>query len=247
MVPLMARAPIDEVVVGFILDQAVGPDAVDCGRYMAARADRFVRHEIHEPILSTPGMFEVPGPARVWLISADDAWLIQLQQDRFHANWRRRGDAPYPGFTRSGGAMHFALDEFTRFQAFCQTQTTKSVRPNAVSIELSKIDLLIMGKHWADHADAATLMPVLSGLLAMQSMPSSAMALHWRENVGDVTIAVTVTSAHLKAAPGVPAFQLDFRASCPVTDDVGEHLVHANGIVNAAFGRLIPDPARRFS
>ncbi|HZJ67065.1 MAG TPA: hypothetical protein VFD36_26345 [Kofleriaceae bacterium] len=245
MVPLMARAPIDEVVVGFILDQAVGPDAVDSGCYLATRADRFVRHEIHEPILSTPGFFEVPGPARVWLISADDAWLVQLQQDRFHANWRRRGNAPYPGFTREGGAMHFAVDEFARFQAFCQA--TRGITPNAVSIELSKIDLLIMGKHWADNADAAKLMPVLDGIFAMQTTRSGAVALRWHEDIGDVNIAVAIGSAQLKAAPGVPAFRVDFRASCPVTGDITEHLVRTNGILNDAFSRLIPDPARRFS
>lgn len=200
MVPLMARAPIDEVVVGFILDQALGPDAVDCGRYLATRGDRFVRHEIHEPIISTPGLFEVPGPARVWLISADDAWLVQLQQDRFHANWRRRGDAPYPGFTRPGGAMHFAVDELARFQAFCQT--TQNTKPNPVSIELSKIDLLIMGKHWVDIADAAKLMPVLDGIFAVQTTRSGALALRWHEDIGDVTIAVAVGSAQLKATPG---------------------------------------------
>src|ERR1043165_9367558 len=159
MVPLLARAPIDEVVVGFILDQPVGPDAVDSGRYLTTRADRFVRHEIHDPILPAPGLYEMPGPTRVWLISADEAWLVQLQHDRFHANWRRRGDAPYPGFTRSGGAMHFAVEEFERFRAFCESK--KGIKPNAASIELSKIDVLIMGKHWSDTADAAKLMPVL--------------------------------------------------------------------------------------
>lgn len=245
MGPLMAKAPIDEVVVGFILDQAVGPDAVDSGRYLATRGDRFVRHEIHEPILSTPGFIEVPGPARVWLISADDAWLVQLQQDRFHANWRRRGDAPYPGFTRTGGAMHFALDEFARFRTFCEA--TKGIKPNAVSIELSKIDLLIMGKHWADNSDAAKLMPALEGIFAMQSTRSGAVALRWHEDIDDVSIGVAVGSAQLKAAPGVPAFRVDFRASCPVTGDVTEHLVRANGILNDAFNRLIPNPGPRFS
>jgi uncharacterized protein (TIGR04255 family) len=245
MGPLMAMAPIDEVVAGFILDRAVGPDAVECGRYLASRADRFVRHELHEPILSAPGFFEAPGAARVWLISADDAWLVQLQQDRFHANWRRRGDAPYPGFTREGGAMHFVVDEFARFQAFCQT--TRGVKPHPVSIELSKIDLLVMGKHWIDRADLAKLMPVLEGIFAMQSTQSGAVAVRWHEDIGDVNVAVAIGSAQLKSAPDVPAFRIDFRASCPVTGDITEHLVRANSILNDAFSRLIPDPTRRFS
>lgn len=238
----MARAPIDEVVVGFILDQAVGPDAVDSGRYLVTRADRFVRHEIHEPIVAAPGFFELPGPSRVWLISADDAWLVQLQQDRFHANWRRRGEAPYPGFTRAGGAMHFALDEFTRYQDFCEA--TRGTKPNAVSLELSKIDLLIMGKHWSDSADAARLMPVLGGVFAMATGTAGAVALRWHEDVGEVNVAVALGSAQLKAAPGVQAFRVEFRASTPVTGDLSEHLARANGILNGAFTRLIPDPGR---
>jgi len=245
MVPLLARAPIDEVVVGFILDQAVGPDPVDCGRYLTTRAERFVRHEIHDLILPGPGVFEIPSPARVWLISADEAWLVQLQHDRFHANWRRRADAPYPGFTRSGGAMHFAVEEFERFRAFCER--TKGIKPNAVSVELSKIDVLIMGKHWVDTSDAARLMPVLGGVFAMLTAPPGAIALRWQEEVGDVNVAVDVGSARLKAEPSLPAFRVEFRASAPVTGEISEHLVRANTILNEAFGRLIPDPERRFS
>lgn len=242
MAPLLSKAPIDEVVVGFILDHAVGPDAVDSGRYLATRSDLFVRHEIHEPIVAAPGFFELPGPARVWLISADDAWLVQLQQDRFHANWRRRGDALYPGFRRPGGAMHFAIDEFARYQAFCET--IRGTKPNAVSLELSKIDLLTMGKHWTDEADAAKLMPVLHGVFAMTSGVASAVALRWHEEIGDVNLAVALGSAQLKAPPHARAFRVEFRASMPVTGDPREHLERANGILNDAFDRLIPDPGR---
>ena len=52
MALVLARAPIDEVVVGVTLDRPLGPNAVDAGRYLAERPDAFARHELHEAIAS---------------------------------------------------------------------------------------------------------------------------------------------------------------------------------------------------
>lgn len=240
----LPRPPIDEVVVSLVLDQPLGPDAVGSGRYLARRTDRFVRYEIHEPIASEPGFVVGPGPTRVWLISADDAWLVQLQEDRFVANWRRRGDAQYPGFTRSGGAMDYVVDEFSRFQAFC-AEEHEGVAPDPVTFEMAKIDLLTQGRHWSDVADAARLLPVLSGAHQCMSSPDVNVAFRWQQAVEGGTLAVSIVPARMKADEKSFAYRLEFRFSGPVTGPLQEHLVLANSTLNDAFERLVPSTEHR--
>jgi uncharacterized protein (TIGR04255 family) len=242
----LVHAPIDEVVVGLVLDRPVGPDAVQAGMYLAARSDRFSRHEIHEPIVTEPGLLIGPGPVRVWLLSEDGGWLVQLQEDRFHANWRRRGSATYPGFSRDGGAMHFALNEFEQFRGYCER--IGGVRPNAVSLELSKIDLLIQGKHWKDEADAALLMPVLREVRNNMKSKSANISIQWRDELSDgTTLTVSVLPARLKSETGTFAYRVSFQATAQVTDDLRQRLLHVNSQLNDAFARLIPGADRRFS
>ena len=55
-------------------------------------------YRIGQPIGSTLLLPAAPPPAqRTWLVSADDQYLVQLQDDLFISNWRRRQD-PYPHF-----------------------------------------------------------------------------------------------------------------------------------------------------
>jgi hypothetical protein len=243
--PLLPHAPIDEVVVGFVLDQPIGPDAVEAGMYLVERGDVFTQHEIHEAIVPSPGWIDVPGPLRVWLVSADGAWLVQLQHDRFHANWRRRGESPYPGFHRSGGAMHYAISEFTRFQDFCARLRGK--KPNAASVEMSKIDLLVQGRHWQEVRDVAELVPVLAPILTTMATPGPTISVQTQERVDDTTVTISLTPARMKANPSLFAFRLEFRATQPAGEDMASQLVAINATLNEAFARVVPDYQRRFS
>jgi len=141
--------------------------------------------------------------------------------------------------------MHFAVSEFAQFQEFCGRQHGKV--PNAVSVEVAKIDLLTQGKHWADVDDLATLMPILGPAHAAMETPGPNVAFKWTENIGDVTLAVSVSAARLKADPTVPAFRMEFRATQPATDNLDEQLEQINSILNRAFFRVIPSAERRFA
>jgi hypothetical protein len=242
--PLLPRAPIDEIVVGFILDQPLGPDPVQAGRYMAERKDVFVAHELHEPIVPQGVWIDTPNP-RVWLINQDETWMVQMQQDRFYANWRRRNDAAYPGFSREGGAMHFALREFRSFQMFCEQ--TRGKKPNAVSIELSKIDVLIQNKHWNDVADAAQLVPVLGVAATIMVQPGPNIVVQCQERAGDATVAISLTPARMRQNPQLAAFRLEFKAAQPAAEDLETQLLAINAVLNSAFARVIPEYEKRFS
>lgn len=237
------RAPIDEVVFGAVWDRAEGPDSVDAGQYFAKRSERFARHELHEPIGNDPSSFFGPAPSRVWLVSSDDAWLVQLQPERFYANWRRRGASSYPGFSRDGGVMGFALDELAKLQAYCARAKAAPLIP--VSLDLSKVDLLVQGKHWSDAADAAVLLPVLSGVQGCMREPGVNVSLQWKEQLSESeSLVVSVTSARMKSLHGALVYRVDFKVSVALKEDEGRDirrcLLRMNGILNDAFSRVIP-------
>ncbi|HTR54971.1 MAG TPA: hypothetical protein VMJ10_30005 [Kofleriaceae bacterium] len=247
--PLLPRAPIDEVVFSFVLSTPTGLDATEAGLYLAERTDRFPRHEVHEPIVNVnePGWIEMPPPVRVWLVSADDGWLVQLQRDRFLANWRKRGTAAYPGFTRSGGAMQFALDEFSRFQAFCQ-RIHGGEKPVAATVDVSKIDLLVQGREWHEVAEALEIAPALKSAARWFSKPPTEnIAIHTQEQIGPVTLVTSIAPARLRANPLMAAFRLEFRAVQPAGEDLAAQFTAINAMLNDAFGRVIPDYAARFA
>lgn len=244
--PLLPRAPIDEVVVGFVLDQPIGPDGPEAGLYLAERRDRFTRHETHEPIIADGTMIDLPGPVRTWLISADEAWLIQMQHDRFHANWRRRGEAAYPGFSREGGAMHFALSEFERFQKYA-ARIRNGQTPRAVGVEMSKIDVLIQEKHWSNLSEAAKLVPALEPALHWMGSPTANVSIRTQERVGEGSVMISITPAQMKADPSKFAFRLEFRTVQAAGEDLLAQLRSMNGLLNASLRRVIPEFDKRFS
>lgn len=58
--------------------------------------------------------FPVP---RVWFLREDGAELLQVQQDRFVHNWRRRGDNDYPSYTKLRRNFEERLGQFAAFLA----------------------------------------------------------------------------------------------------------------------------------
>lgn len=159
--PQLASPPLAEVVCGFIFDRASGLDALDFGAYWETRRDDFPRKEIRPPVFDLPPSIVAGSfPTRAWLLTASETWCVQLQHDRFYANWRSR-DAVYPGFAdaaRAPSVLETALSEFAKFSMFCSTRGS-FVAPAVARIEVTKVNSLARGQHWADVEDLARLMP----------------------------------------------------------------------------------------
>ena len=182
-------------------------------------------------------------PVRVWLVSKDESWMVQLQRDRFYANWRRRGETKYPGFSRTGGAMEFAVAEFARLQEFCTTR--RSTTPKAVAVEISKIDVLIQGKHWKDADDSIAMMPMLGPWAHALKSPKTAIALKWQEEIAETTLAVSLVIMPGCVRP--ERYKLEFRGTKPLRNDVSTELKSLSKTLNQAFERVIPEYETRFS
>jgi uncharacterized protein (TIGR04255 family) len=169
-VPKLTAPPINEVVCGFIFQPMPELTPQVHGIYWDRRRDTFAACQPqvtivdeHEP----PVLLGNPSAIRTWLVCPDETRLVQLQCDRFYANWRRKSDKDeYPRFSPNQAGtslLQFALQEYERFSEFCSTFLNR--RPRLTAVDLSKIDILRQGDHYSDTNDLAKLVPSVATLI----------------------------------------------------------------------------------
>lgn len=86
----------------------------------------------HAPPIGVPGESVVVSDdgvwlPRVWLISADNSRLVQIQQDRLHFNWRKTEEAPE--YVRFPAIQRKALDIWASFDSFIREATGSPLQP----------------------------------------------------------------------------------------------------------------------
>ena len=111
--PEYENPPINEVVMGVQFATPNGYQQIYAGEVRDLFKDKFPKVRELEPLLPTFETFGLPQQQqmnfgffagmshnRYWFLSADEAQLIQFQNDRFFHNWRKIGDGknPYPRF-----------------------------------------------------------------------------------------------------------------------------------------------------
>lgn len=136
-------APLTEVSLGrtFILR----PDFLvpHFGDFWSGLRSEFPRVEHAPPIVTTgdgadpidSGPFWLP---RVWMISADSTRLIQLQQNRFHYNWRQTAEASE--YVRFGAIKAAALRVWEQLDDYVKRELQQPLVP--LSNELTYTNLI---------------------------------------------------------------------------------------------------------
>jgi|ERR1700730_1115159 uncharacterized protein (TIGR04255 family) len=96
--PRFRKPPVSEVALGVQFSAVLNP--VHLGLYYQRVKTRFPKIQMQSPVLpvfETFGTGGLPGPQfafthgmqpRMWFLSDDDNFLIQLQSDRLLVNWR---------------------------------------------------------------------------------------------------------------------------------------------------------------
>lgn len=244
--PRFDHPPIVEVVCGITFESVPGLDPVRIGEYRSSRRDEYPKYEIHPALADEGEIYFGPAPQRVWLISADDNIVLQLQHDRFFLNWRRRTEA-YPRFndTDAGrGLLTRALGEFDAFSRFVSETLSTQLRPTRV--ELSKVDHLREQEHWEGRGDLLRLLPVLAGPLAIAGPGEErrAVAMQVVKPAPPGTITTSISTQARQEGDSLRAFvALESRFVRPVDDgsaSLRETFVDCNRQLNATFERLIP-------
>lgn len=240
----LTSPPITEVVCGFAFEPMPELDPVVLGIYWSQRKDEYPGRQLHQA-LTRPILLDPPFPLRVWLVGADDAFVLQIQSDRFYFNWRKR-DTQYPRFSDQEegrpGILTRALEELERFRSFCGKAL--GVAPDIQTIELTKIDRLVEKEHWRDLPDLARLVPWLEPFVRLSESPDPALALRFREARSRGTLLISITAMRDEQEPAC-VVQTERRLSNVEVRDLRADFTWANAQLDEVFAMMIPDTARQ--
>jgi len=134
------RPPLDELVVASYFQPVQPLQSQHVGLFWASVIDRFPKCTQSNPVRDMVQFEDEPFPMpRFWLISDDDAYLVQIQKTAFIANWRRRvNGSEYESYE---GMKKFFYDNFSRFRKFTLKQLGAEVSQPS-HLELSYINFL---------------------------------------------------------------------------------------------------------
>jgi hypothetical protein len=228
--------PIDEVVVTFRFAEEKDIDPVLMGAYLNVHPSDWGGHEIRDPILDTEepdGGFSLT-KLRTWFISKDEATVLQVQSDRVAINWRRRNEAPYPGFTKH--VLPTALARFRHFDDFINN--VLGHRLKVYVVELVKIDLVVEGLHYANDQELASVLPVLAPTLSRIGL-NAQIGMRWAEPYPDGSIFVTLSPVKMRKPPESRAIRIESRLLTKRSEaPFEEQFAVASEALNAVFGKI---------
>jgi len=242
--------PINEVICGLIFPSISQLDPVFLGTYWEPQREEFPFRQL-QPALTDQPSITLGGtpPLRVWLISKDDVFVIQVQHDRFYLNWRARGGA-YPRFSdrpEGRGLLSLLLDKFAGFTEFCSRRVGDAPKPT--QIELTKVDHLVQGRHWSDFQDLAKMIPWFGDFASFSKLQTNpSVAMRFAEPRENGTLAVSLESAAFVNPEGSisPILKMETRLVADLGGrDLRTAFSVANYELNKVFAKLIPETQRR--
>ena len=159
--------------------------------------DRFPAVQVHPPRDQAVEQFDPPDqpaklnvvfgigppPPLVWYIHEDDSELIQIQQDRFVYNWRRR-DEEYPRYEHVRARF---VEFFCTVQSFLrEEQLVDEISLN--HWEVTYVNLIRTETAWEEHRDIGVVIPSWNHRTADEFLPDPedvALRLRYRINDDD--------------------------------------------------------------
>jgi uncharacterized protein (TIGR04255 family) len=261
--PDYERPPIDEVAVGVGLVSPIG-GFVDphAGLFWQRVKGRYPNAESHPRVETLPAAFAdsvassqpVPFPfsasagSRTFLISGDDSYLLQVQNNRFFRNWRRR-EAEYPHFDALSTDF---LSELKEFRSFL---TDEGLKESPISsLEVTYINWI------PDLRMEELLLPAAAAKLETDSMAAWPRNQSWQavyecrdddsENVVANLIAACAPAARTTLTGVEHGVQFAFTYSHPGrpavgTDEIPELLTKARRYIVRSFTQLTTDEAHK--
>ena len=169
--PEYDNPPLNEVVFGVQFKELEGLKTLHVGAFWEkiskAKYPEFTEnpplaHMIEtygDPQAKSPGpVFErldAPPLPRFFFISEDERRLVQLQKDRFHQNWRKRGEeAEYPRYESL--YPQFAKS-WELFRDFVVGQSLGELQPD--QYELTYVNHIKQGSGWENEQDIEEVFP----------------------------------------------------------------------------------------
>ena len=153
--------PINEVVIAVYFDSPLTEfQSQHVGLFWEKLKEEFpvVRQQMPLPInINISSEEPLPMP-RYWFIATDDITLMQIQKNAFIVNWRRRGEARYPGFQEVKSTFDDLYQQFTEF-----LRTEFDMNENTINLcELTYIDVIEECDYWHGPEDTNQVIPAFS-------------------------------------------------------------------------------------
>lgn len=235
--------PLNEVTLGRVF--LLRPDFLvpHFGSFWETIRSDFPSVQHANPIIAAPSSFEegiiLP---RVWFVSGDKALLLQLQQNRFHFNWRKTGDASYVRFPF---IQTKAIELWGKLDAFVTRELGRALSP--VHNELSYINIIEAEPNQSEFEVADWCMRNFkwvgaAGGLGMPRTVSHSAAFRISDDVGDLLVSLSSASRQDNGAP-IARLEFTVRGGDPRTDgiDFSTWSTRAHDALVAAF-RDLTDP-----
>ena len=230
------RPPIDEVVCGVSFHRIEGFSTVHFGVLWTLFAEEFPGVEDQRPLIKPgPGPHELfPQDRRVWFVSADERYLVQVQRDRFLFNWRRLDkEDVYPRFEAVFTAFARHLGAFKEFVGELETEQFELTYINVIpmrSASYSDVGSILRDLPW--RADSILHAPegfqwVVEGLAPFG---------------GDSRLTVVAQGARRKE-DDAPVIRLELTVRGPATVDLATWFESAHDSIVQSFVDLTTDDA----
>ena len=171
--PEFDSPPVTEVVLGVQFEKLALLQVPQLGYVCHAFGERFPQTEEQPPLDPAfeqfgpkPGgrpnvrleLSSVPPRPRVWLLKESGSELLQVQQDRFVRNWRKREDsAEYP---RYRALRELFRQDFEMFSELVKEERCGEVEPN--QCEVTYVNIIPAGEGWQDHGDLGKVLTVFA-------------------------------------------------------------------------------------
>lgn len=132
--PKFNKPPVVEMVLGVEFAQLIRWSIPHYGLFWAKIRDQYQHYSVREPLISQietfggQGKQEItlefpivgPPPIRCWYANDKQDWLIQVQQDRFIQNWRKR--PPNASYSHYSLVRERFESELQRFREFVKAE-----------------------------------------------------------------------------------------------------------------------------
>jgi uncharacterized protein (TIGR04255 family) len=235
-IPPLKNPPIIELVIGFIFEPIESLNVLSLATYADTRRHDFPNKSLHPPVRETPGWFQYDQNHRLWMVSLDDQFVVQLQHDRMYVNWRKRGR--YPRFDDHEGkwVLTRALEEFGKLRNYCEDQFGTEPKPSR--IEVTKINQL-------PYSDAGDLheVRIVSALSSVWGGPPKALALEVAHDIEGIDIVLRATNAIVPTDAATSILQIETRAATTIDAFSREAFIRLNECLNRIFINVFGDEA----
>ena len=169
--PDFGSPPVVETVLSAQFERLPAMRSAHFGLFWQRVRDQFPNTEEHPALASIVEQAKEPlshavqlrfealdslSPGRLWFVNSAGDELIQIQNDRFIKNWRKRSDE-YPHYEDS---IKPAFErDFREFQAFVATEKLGELRVN--QCEVTYVNHIVSGEEWTNWNEAEKLFTFL--------------------------------------------------------------------------------------